>query len=272
MGGHSGENIGEGRQNSNIIALGLLKRLISDSCTELVSICGGSKDNAIPRSTEALMLTDDISEVARICNEVENSLRPSLIELDRGFYISCESVDLSADKVVESGFALALIELLLDIKNGVLKMSEDIEGLVEFSRNFAVIATDNDTLRVCFSSRSAKDEQIDESVSELISKAERLDGEVSHRGRYPGWDYSGDSPLADRYIEVARRVCGLEVEKTIIHAGLECGLMKQAIPTLEMISCGPNCPDLHSPSERLEIASLDRVFEIISEMLKIKEN
>ncbi len=272
MGGHSGENIGEGRQNSNIIVLETLRRLLSRGDAELISLCGGSKDNAIPRSAEAVIFTDDPMAAEEICRDTEGKIRPRINDVDKGFYISCEPFDSVGDKVMENDFSISLIELLLSIENGVLKMSEEISGLVEFSRNFAVIATEGDFVRVCFSTRSAKDEQIELSINELREKAESMGAEISHRGRYPGWDYPGYSPLADKYIEAARRVCGLEVEKTTIHAGLECGIMKQAIPDLEMISCGPNCPDLHSPSERLEIASLNRVFEIIGDVLKRKDS
>ena len=89
-----------------------------------------------------------------------------------------------------------------------------------------------------------------------------------HDVQYPAWEYTGSSELADSYAEIANRLYGLNVTKTAIHAGLECGIVKEKAPEMEMITCGANARNIHSPAEELELASFERLFGILSHMLR----
>ena len=88
--------------------------------------------------------------------------------------------------------------------------------------------------------------------------ASLVGGSAEHYSRYPGWAYSKESALADEYIEVCRALYGADVKKELIHAGLECGIIKSHIEGLDCISCGPNMKNLHSPEEALEIESFGK--------------
>jgi len=266
MGGHSGENINDGRANAISVAIYLLQILREAVGVELVLISGGSKDNAIPRECEMLLVTDDADKLKMTVADFEAHIKAGLCAEDKGFFISVEKSD-ATEKVLSDEFTGRIIEFAKSIKLGVLRMSDKIEGLVEFSRNLGILRTEGDSLGFYFSSRSAIDEQIECSMSEIEDNAARLGGATSHHSRYPGWNYTGSSALADEYIETAKSQ-GIDVQRMAIHAGLECGIVKNAIPDMDIISCGPNVYDLHSPMERMDIASYERFFGVIKAMLE----
>jgi len=157
---------------------------------------------------------------------------------------------------------------LLSLPNGVLSMEENYPDLVQFSRNLGVIRTEEQGIKVTFSSRSAKEEQIDASCLTLDTYALRTQAEITHHSRYPGWAVADHSELREAYAAVFERLFGRRLRVASIHAGLECGLIKQAIPEMDMLSCGPRIENLHSPDERLDLRSLERFFLLITEVLK----
>ena len=267
MGGHSGENIGDGRANANKLAGEQLRRIYRSTDTELIAFDGGTKDNAIPREAVLLVSVKD-GECARgTAEEFEAKIKRSLAKDDLGFFISCENYDgEEAPLVFSSADTERIISFVSSVENGVLKMSDKIDGLVEFSRNLGIVRTDAEGIDFYFSSRSAIEEQLEASMARIETLAKELCGEVKHYNRYPGWEVSGRSPLADEYIDAAKRLFGTEVYKTALHAGLECGIVKKAVPDIEIISCGPDVRDLHSPDERLDIASFERFFAVIKEV------
>ena len=149
----------------------------------------------------------------------------------------------------------------LGIRNGVLAYRSDIPGMPETSRNLASMHTQNGFIKVCFSSRSPFDAKLDELMAELDDVARSLGGSASHRSRYPGWEGIPDSPVSSCWQEMYRRVTGREISTTVIHAGLECGLISSKLPGLEVVSVGCNIHDLHTPVETVELDSFDRVYK-----------
>ncbi len=269
MGGHSGENINDGRANANKLMGALLERILQSCSAQIVSFEGGSKDNAIPRESAAVLIAEDTALVKRVADEFVEDIKSTLCKDDAKFFVSCEEIDAqNIEKVFSDDFSHKIISFVNAIENGVLAMSKNIEGLVEFSRNLGIVKTAEGKITFYFSSRSAIDAQIDESANRIESLARGFGGVTEHYSRYPGWHFTGDSALADRYIEAARTVCGMEVKKTVLHAGLECGIIKEAIPDMEIICCGPDVQDLHSPQERLNIASFERFFEIVKYVIE----
>lgn len=268
MGGHSGENINDGRANANKLMGALLERILLECKVEIVSFDGGSKDNAIPREAVAVITADDTSLIKNIVGGFESEIKIGLCKEDKDFFISCEKIDYNAEKVFSKDFSRKILSFVNEIENGVLAMSQNIEGLVEFSRNLGIVRTEGEKISFYFSSRSAIDAQIEESADRIKTLAQSFGGVTKHHSRYPGWNFTGESALADRYIESAKRICGMDVKKTALHAGLECGIIKKAIPDIEIISCGADVHDLHSPMERLNLASFERFFEIIKDIIE----
>ena len=161
-----------------------------------------------------------------------------------------------------------LIFLLTTVGNGVFSMNRDLPTLVEFSRNLGVLSMEGDTASLIFSSRSALNSQIDRSASELDAYTAMLGGAVKHYNRYPGWNFTPVSPLRDAYAAAYRKLYGKDPTIEVIHAGLECGLIKEKLPDMDLFSCGPIILDLHSPDEALNVASLERFVTIILDLMK----
>ncbi len=267
MGGHSGEDIHRGRANANCL-LGRLLAAVADEQKLLVaSIDGGSKDNAIPRESEAVLFVADLDRAKATINAVWQEIRAELCADDEKAEVSlmpCETDDTCFDAETSK----KLVHLLSTVPNGVFAWEPLLPDLVQFSRNLGVVCTEGERVRVTFASRSAKDSQVDASLAELEEYAARLGGEVRHHGRYPGWEVAEYSELQTTYASVFRRLFARELRIESIHAGLECGVIKQAIPRMDLLSCGPVIENLHSPDERLNVASFERFFLLITEVLK----
>lgn len=264
IGGHSGENIGEGRANALRLAAALVNEL---SGARLVSINGGDKDNAIPREATLAVVVSDPNSAKVTIDAFADKTEKELCELDSGFFVECDIVNIKECKAISAADTKRLSDLISSVQNGVIRMSDKIEGLVEYSRNLGIVATNEKGISLCFSSRSSLEEDLDATQTELSDICKSYGADVHHHSRYPAWTYTGSSALADRYIEAAKRLCGLDVKKIAIHAGLECGIVKEKAPDIEIITCGANARNIHSPAEALELASFERFFEILSDML-----
>jgi len=146
-------------------------------------------------------------------------------------------------------------------------MSCDVEGLVEWSSNLGIIETTEAGITLSFLSRSTIEARIDHTLRTIDTLAAVCGGEAKHHSRYSGWNYEKNSPLRDSYVETYRLLFGKEAKPLIIHAGLECGMIRAKVPDMDMISIGPLNIGLHSPSERLNIASAERFWQVIEKML-----
>lgn len=271
VGGHSGEDIEKGRANACKIMGALLSELYGASGDVLlVSFDGGSKSNAIPRDASAVLLASDARKISERVSDFKKRIFDTLCESDKNCFISCEVLDGASPKAMSASDTKRIIEFVNSVDNGVLKMSDVIDGFVEFSRNLGVVRTEGERIEFYFSSRSAIESQIDESKKDIDEKVAAIGATVLHHNQYPGWDYTGETALVRSYVESAKRVCGIDVKISAIHAGLECGFIKRALPDMDIIACGANTYDLHSPDEALELASFERLFEILSDMIMKK--
>ena len=265
-GGHSGAEIHCGRANANKLMGRILFELSKVNDLYIAYIEGGSKDNAIPRECRAVVSVAD--ETAAVSfKKVTNDILGELRECDRNARISMSAIDAPEVMIDREGSA-RIISVINIAANGVLEMSEEIEGLVEFSRNLGVIKTDGDRVDLIFSTRSSVESRIDASQSELDNIAAMVDASVRHYSRYPGWKYEKNSPLREKYVDVAREIFGKEPTVMAIHAGLECGIIKSHIPNMDMISIGPDMKGIHSPDEELDLDSFARFWGLIVNMLK----
>ena len=161
-----------------------------------------------------------------------------------------------------------VITLLTSIASGVLRRVEKPTKMVVYSRNLGIISSDETVVDFVFSSRSPKELELDRSAAELDAFAGQLGAKTRHYNRYPGWNFEENSPLRDTYVAAYRSLLDAEPRLEAIHAGLECGIIKQAIPDMDMLSCGPVVINLHSPDEALDLASFERFIRLILEVLK----
>ena len=269
FGGHSGVEINCGRANAIVLTSNILNEIAKEQELALISLVGGEKDNAIPRMCEAKFVVEDSTKAVSVIEKLDEQIREGICEADAGLKISV-SVENDVENIETIAQSRELLDMISNLKVGVLAMSAHLEGLVEFSRNLGVIEVDGKNVYITYSSRSAKEEQIDLSIAQVNEQVEKIGANVRHTGRYPGWDFLPESDLRDTYIRKFKEIIGVDVKTVVIHAGLECGIIKSRIPEMDIISVGPNMRNIHTPDEALDLESCGRLFEVLKAVLSEK--
>ncbi len=267
-GGHSGAEIHCGKTNA-IIAMGrLLGVAFEDNKFNLIDITCNGKDNAIARECFATLASASADELrSRILGEFYE-LKKELAECDAGMTVEIDISDLDSPiECIDEKTTGSVLAFLTCVKTGVLKMSNQISGLVEYSRNIGFIEAKDSKVNMILSSRSSLESQIDLSCRELDNLSALVGAVCRHRSRYPGWEYAPVSPLRDKYISAFKRLYGKDLTVGVIHAGLECGIISSKIPGLDIISVGPNMHDIHSPCEHLDLASTECVWRVLLDVV-----
>lgn len=267
-GGHSGIDIHAGRGNAIRLLAQVLHALGSRFPMELVSLTGGNKRNAIPREASAQVYLDPAQEGAlrEALTQQEAHWRAAFGVLEPGLAMGLETG--VGGSVMSAADARALVGLLLTGPHGVEAMSPDIQGLVQTSTNLGVVQTKPGMVEVNFLSRSAIDAS-KYALAERIGAACALAGfEARHEGAYPGWKPEPKSSLVQRINEVNQEIYGKPMHILAIHAGLECGLIGEKYPEMEMASIGPDMWDVHTPDERVSIPSVASFWKLLRAVLE----
>ena len=269
FGGHSGEDIDKGRANSNKLMGRVLGEILADGNVRLVSLNGGTKDNAIPRECRAVLAVWDIDCIRDKANTLSVELSEGLSEDDKNFKLELCVIKQNAEAdIPDRATADKLIFVMRTAANGVFEMNNDVAGIVEWSRNLGIVTCDSKTAELVFSSRSSFESRIDASAAELDAYAKMLGGHTRHYNRYPGWSFAPTSKIRDIYISAMEKVLGETPEITVIHAGLECGFISGAVPDMDIISSGAIVHNLHSPDEKLNKKSFERFYSIIKYIIE----
>ena len=163
---------------------------------------------------------------------------------------------------------MKLMLALVHLPYGVVKMSNDIKGLVQTSLNLGIIKETQDCVRLCYSVRSSVGSEKEWLIEKLYSLTEFLGGSCTIDGPYQAWEYKKDSKLREIICEVYEELYHEKPLIQTIHAGVECGLFSEKIPGLDCISFGPNILDIHTTNEHLDIASVERTWKLILEVLE----
>lgn len=273
-GGHSGAEIDKGRGNANRLLAAVLADLKKETGYALVSVDGGLKDNAIPRECHAeLLFPEGISEegiqkAMDVCASSQERLMCDYRVSDPGLSVSLKIGERGDAEVFPEETCTHALSLLTALPNGIICMSEDIEGLVQTSLNLGSVKTDADSLVLRYSIRSSAGSEKDALV-EQIRQTVQLEGAVMKvNGDYPAWEYRKCSPLRDDCVRIYRELFGTAPKVEAIHAGLECGILASKIPDLDCVSLGPDIRDIHTTEERLSISSVERMWRYILEIIK----
>lgn len=259
IGGHSGVEINNGRANANKVLAKLLKELP----VRLICVDGGSKDNAITRAAEAFVVADAPESAFFACAQ---KLRALLPETETAVKFICEPAKTDLLPMAEED-SREVIALLNELPNGVQKMSGDIEGLVQTSLNLGILKTSPDSVSMTFSVRSSVNAEKVELIERLQEIGKRYGASYYECGAYPAWEYQKDSRLRDTMVEVYRQQYGKEPVVEAIHAGLECGIFSDRLSGLDAVSFGPQMHDIHTSRERLDLASTERTWNYLIEIL-----
>lgn len=268
-GGHSGLDIIQGRAN----AIKLLVRalyFISDENCSISSITGGNLRNAIPREAEAVVFIKNgcETEIEKKLIRFEEKLKNEFKRTDSGLKINFKNSDNITLKVFTKSCERKIIDILLALPHGVIAMSQDIPDLVETSTNLAVISTDRNTLNISTSQRSSINSAKDYIASSVRAVMELAGCKVTFADEYPGWKPNMDSAVLKVSQNVYKNLFQKEPEIKAIHAGLECGLLGDRIPGLDMISFGPTIEGAHSPDEKVNIETVQRFYDLLKGILK----
>lgn len=273
-GGHSGVEIDKGRANASQILGRMLYALKQELEFELTEVNGGLKDNAIPREACAdIVIRDEsgITVIQSMLQKYNDMLTDEYRRTDGGIRVEAEkiSADLAAGiKAFDKKTRDAVITALVNLPGGIQKMSRDIEGLVQTSLNLGILKTQEKEVTMSFSVRSSVKSEKEELVSRLQCLTESLGGYITCVGDYPAWEYKEDSRLRELMTRVYEEQYGSKPVIQAIHAGVECGLFAGKIEGLDCVSFGPNIYDIHTPKERLEVASVQRTWAYVLEILR----
>ena len=267
QGGHSGVEIHKNRANANKIMGEFMSRIQNLMPLCLTSLTGGSKDNAIPRSCQATMVAMGINleRINGIAEQLQEEVRARYDEPEAT--VQAFDVDALGGNSLTTASTAKVIGLLCAAPNGVQAMSQDIDGLVQTSLNLG-IAKLGDRFSATFSVRSSVNAEKVELLSQLKQLAGMNNASYGEQGDYPAWEYRKDSPLRDTVVKVYRDMFAREPQVVAIHAGLECGLFGEKLPGLDCVSMGPQMHDIHTSREKLDIASTERTWNFLLEVLK----
>ena len=269
LGGHSGDDIDKGRANSNKIVARLLWDAMQSYEMRLSYFCGGNLRNAIPREAYAIF-----GVPTRLKEEFVKRYRMFAEDVKSEFQFTEPNFKITLNEmpevptVLDEKSQVALINALVGVPNGVLAMSFAVQGLVETSTNLASVKFEGEDSIVVTSSQRSSVESAKTYAMQTVESVFTLAGaDVAHSDGYPGWAPDPDSTLLATTVESYKRLFGVEPKVRAIHAGLECGLFLEKYPELEMVSFGPTLRGVHSPDERLEIATVRKFWDLLADVL-----
>jgi dipeptidase D len=269
-GGHSGLDIDKGRGNAIKIMNRVLLALDAIGA-RLAFFDGGNKHNAIPRECEAVLLIPSkrLEEAGQIVGNLGATVKSEIATVEPELAIVLDRINPRKKwKVIRSGEQHKIMKTIAALPHGVIKMSAEIPGLVETSTNVAVVKTTKNTLKVVTSQRSSVASEIID-ISQCVSFIFELGGaKVGYTDAYPGWKPNMDSPILATAKSAFRALYGKDPEVKAIHAGLECGIIGERMPGMDMVSLGPTLEAVHSPDEKIYIETVERFWTFLLEILK----
>ena len=268
LGGHSGLVIHFQRAN----AIKLLSRIFSELSKNvdvlISSIDGGTRHNVIPYEATARFVvnSEDAEKAESLAMKIGESLKKEYDAADPGLKFEISNTKIT--EAMDEDASLRLIRCIDLSPHGVIKMSHDLEGLVQTSTNLAKIVTEDGFVSISHSSRSSNKTEL-EALSNSIHSLAKLSGaEFEETGGYPGWQPNMDSELLAFTKRVYQKLYNDEPGVTAIHAGLECGLIGEKLSGMDMISFGPHLESVHSPNERVKIDTCEKFYNLITNLLE----
>lgn len=269
-GGHSGINIHEGRANA-IKLLGLILKNLEAVNYQISYLNGGSRRNAIPREAEAILWLNPEDEIKAIeivnAFSIETALEYKNKEDDiKIIFERKENYDINKNVFAED-FIKKIINLLLAMPHGAISMSADIEGLVETSTNLATINIVDGYLKIGTSQRSSIESAKKNIGNSIRAVLELAEAEVSIEDKYPAWQPNINSKLLRISKKVYEKLFESEPQVKAVHAGLECGILIDKYPWIDMISLGPTIEGAHSPDERVKIKDVEKFYTLIKAII-----
>ncbi|MBQ9548860.1 MAG: aminoacyl-histidine dipeptidase [Bacteroidales bacterium] len=266
QGGHSGDDINKERANAVRLLASFLKEELPFGM-QIILLSGGGKSNAIARECRCVLAVPDYSATAARFQAYGDKVKARYAQTEPELCFAAKK-NWYNEKVVAQKVAESLIEALTACPHGVVRMSPDIEGLVQTSTNLAAVRMrERGRIIISTSQRSSVETELDEVVQSVSDVFKKAGAQVRSFNRYPGWKPDLNSHVLALSVASYRRLFSQEPEVKAIHAGLECGLFLNKFPGLDMISFGPTLRGVHAPGERLELASLDKFVLLLDDLV-----
>ncbi|MEO9570488.1 MAG: aminoacyl-histidine dipeptidase [Polaribacter sp.] len=268
-GGHSGMDIIKGLGNANKI----MNRLLFDGFTNfglrISEINGGSLRNAIPRESFALIIVDTISKEAFLLETklLINNIKDEFLTLEPNLVVEITETN-NPKSIVELGVQEGFLKSMYAAHNGVYRMSPDITDLVETSNNIARVIVKDGKIKIGCLTRSSSESNKLDLASSLKSAFELSGFDVTLSGEYPGWQPNVNSAILKVVSNLYENLHGDKAHVAACHAGLECGILGQNYPEMDMVSFGPTIKGAHSPDERASISSTQKFWSFLVAILE----
>lgn len=268
LGGHSGMDIDKERQNGIILLARLVNRLLHETHAQLVSLGGGSKDNAIPRETAAVLVVsaDETPKAQTLAQALADDFCAEIRPFEPDFACTVIVEDGSASVVSEED-AKAFVSAICLAPNGVRQRNLKQDGFVVTSLNLGIAQLDDTSASLVFAPRSSVASLQEDTKERLFLLAETFGFACEITGEYPGWSFAEVSPIRDLFTQSYKTLFGAELKIEAIHAGLECGLFSDAMPGLDAIAVGPTICGCHTPDEYMPLDSCARFYTLLVDVL-----
>ena len=270
-GGHSGVDIHLGRANANKLLFRFLKKAVSHCGVRLASVEGGSLRNSIPREAVALVTVpaDRVADVEQLVSEHQALYRKEYKGIEGDIRFTAERTADRPATLIPEEIQDDLINAVEGCQNGVISMLHDFPGTVESSSNLAIVKSEPDgQIYIKILVRSSSESRRDSVYSSLESVFSLAGAKVELFNPYGGWQPNIDSPILRTMESVYESLFGRKPEVTVMHAGLECGIIQGAYPDMDMISFGPDIKHPHSPDEAVGIASVEKSWRLLRATLE----
>ena len=269
QGGHSGMDINKGLGNANKLMNRLLYRVSENLELRIAEINGGGLRNAIPRESEAIVVVDEFQSKALLAelDEEKEAILSEFSSLEPKLNIEVSKTETPA-KVMDPETQGTLLKAVYAAHNGVYRMSPEIEGLVETSNNIARVEVKDGRITIKCLTRSSVESSKNDVANSLTSVFELAGYEVELSGDYPGWAPNRNSDILKVMDDLYQKMNNEKANIAACHAGLECGIIGQNYPDMDMISFGPTIRGAHSPDERASISSAQKYWKFVLEILK----
>ena len=267
-GGHSGLDIHLGRANANKLLVRFLKEAVRNYGVRLASIEGGSARNAIPREAKAVITLpkDNVELLWELVSDYQDIYRMEYAGIEDKIHFTAEMTEVPFVLIPEE-VQDDLINAVEGCKDGVATMLTDFPGIVESSSNLSIIQSSEGLIEIKILARSASESRKAALLSSLESIFSLACAKVDFGGAYNGWLPNVNSPVLKVMEATFESLYGKKPEVTVIHAGLECGIIQGVYPDMDMVSFGPNLKNPHSPDEAVSISSVARTWEFLTTAL-----
>lgn len=270
-GGHSGTDIDTGRKNAILFMGEILSALYEKQPFNLISLEGGNKRNAIPREATAVISVLDAGQATEEIKSIFSGLYPLLVSEDKKAHLRVTKCP-EAEKMLSYKDTSAVLSLLSLVPNGVIGMSASCKGLVETSSNMGVVRMDEKGMEFMVYARSSVDREMDSVYRRMKRLANCLSMELRLLDKSSGWAFNPDSALQKDFVKAFKETfpdSTVEPEIKAIHAGLECGIILEKMGGGDAISIGPNMKNIHTPDEELDLRSVERVYRLLLNLIKM---